>query len=110
MKTMNELAKENGTITFEGREYVLLQQAYADGPADNFVYLASAVCPADGVGEDGWMPKYEITWCPTDEFIAYAAECTESGEWCDEGNACDWGCPDRIKQCGEYNPEDGLSC
>lgn len=110
MKTLNELAKENGTTTFEGREYVLLQQAYVDGPVDDYVYLASAVCPDDGVDEEGWTPKYEITWFPTDEFIAYANQCAEDGDWCDESDACDWDSPESVKRCGEYNSANGYSC
>ena len=94
---IDKMKTEYGHVTVDGKEYVLTETAYVDGPVDNYHYEAHAILPDEGADEDGFYPVYLITWTPTDSFIAYAEECSRNGDWCDEGDACDWDNPEDIR-------------
>lgn len=90
---------ENGSAQFEGRNYILTQQAYLDydPQRDEYYYTASAICEDDSTDEDNWRPCYRITWAviADDE---------------DASNNANWDCPEDVIPCGEYNEEDGRIC
>ena len=71
------------TVTFEGKEITLTQDAYLTGPHEAPHYEAA------GVDQDGnrVMVKWEIEshWLNEDG--------TLNGEMEDEGDACDWDAP-----------------
>ena len=83
---------ENGHFELDGKEYVLLQQAYRD----NDVFAATAICMQDEE-EDGWKPAYRVTW----EII---------GDDEDESNNANWDEPESVKEIGECNMVDGRIC
>ena len=77
MEFEHDCAHENG------KRFVLMQEAYIDGPADSRgYYVADAFCPDDEADEDGFIPVYEVFWDILDD---YDPGCS------DEGGACDWG-------------------
>ena len=72
-------AKQYGTVTYEGVEYALCQQAYCDNyGTDNQVRYHATAIDIDG-------NQYKVTW-ETIEF-----DCGELPE--DESDACDWDNP-----------------
>lgn len=101
--TVAELQARHGAVEYEGKTYVLVVDAYADGTADNQYYTADAIIPAEGPADDGMYNAYCITWAPKSDWLAYAAECAEAGDWVDEGDACDWDSPDSVELCGGYD-------
>ena len=72
----------NGTVTYGGRLYVLLEQAYLDWNPNNGYqwYTARAICPEE-IDLDGWCSTYRITW----DILNEDAE--------NEEDACDWSNP-----------------
>ena len=47
----------------DGKRFVLMQEAYIDGPADSRgYYVADAFCPDDPPDENGFIPVYEVYW------------------------------------------------
>lgn len=86
--TIENLVKNYGTTNYNGKTYVLVQQAYIDGTFDAPYYCATAICPGYGVDEYGFYPVYGITWYPRQDWL-------ESGDD-DEGWACDWDNPASI--------------
>lgn len=96
-----ELKDKNGSFVDDYcNEYVLLQQAYIEGIAENPYFTALAICWND-VRECGMYPVYEVTWNPTEEWLA--------GDREDEEDACDWENPIKIeKQTSGWDPEDGI--
>lgn len=95
----NEMKKKNGTTEYNGKGYILTQQAYLDYNAnrDEYYYTAAAICESDNANEDGWQPCDPITWAviADDE---------------DESNNADWDNPENVVGCGEYNENDGRIC
>lgn len=95
-----ELKEKNGSFEDGIDEYVLLQQAYIEGPAEEPYFTALAINWGD-VREGGLYPVYEVTWNPYFEWLA--------GDREDEGDACDWENPIKIeKQTSGWDPEDGI--
>ena len=100
--TIEKMSKDNGTTNYNGKIYVLVQQAYIDGPVDAPYYCATAICPADGVDEYGLYPIYRITWNPRQDWL--------DGDRDDEGWACDWDSADDVELTGSgYDLNDGRS-
>lgn len=98
--TIEKMIKDNGEFSHLGKTYILVQQAYIDGPSDAPRYYAYAICPDDGVDEYGLYPVYCITWYPRQDWL--------DGDRDDEGSACDWDEPDDIELSGYgYNLDDG---
>ncbi len=98
--TIEELAKENGHFSYDGKKFVLLQQAYITGPVDGPYYEASAIAPEDGLDEYGLYPVYLTTWYPLQSWL--------DGDQEDEGDACDWDSPDDVNEImSGYNPDKG---
>lgn len=89
--TIKELEENNGAFDYEGKHYVLLQQAYITGTGnadDNYAfYTATAICTEDHPDENGWQPCYDVAWDMSKEYIEW---CEEHNDWSDEGDACDW--------------------
>ena len=75
---------EADCVAQDGREFVLLQDAYLAGTGRGH-YEASAFCPDDVADECGYIPVYRVVWEILDE---YDPECG------DEDGACDWGAVD----------------
>lgn len=96
---IEDMIKKNGTVNYNGKTYVLTQQAYIDGSVDDPYYTAIAICPDEGVDEDGLYNAYQVTWWPTQEWL--------DGDREDEGDACDWDAADDIRQVCGYDLEDG---
>lgn len=91
MKFEHDCAHENG------KRFVLMQEAYIDGPADSRgYYVADAFCPDDEADEDGFIPVYEVFWDILDDYD------TECG---DEGGACDWGTVADYRVCNSMHEE-----
>lgn len=96
VKEFRKMARENGNFTYEGKPFVLLQQAYPDGVADNMYYAATAISITDNKTEDGEIPVFMVEWDIIDTH-------TE-----DAGFACDWSNPRKVEQLSVgYNLEDG---
>lgn len=89
MMNLEQMKKANGHFELDGKEYVLLQEAYRDGEE----FAATAICMQDEE-EDGWKPAYRVTW----EII---------GDDEDDSNNADWDEPESVKEIGECNMEDG---
>ena len=91
MKFEHDCEHENG------KRFVLMQEAYIDGPADSRgYYVADAFCPDDEADEDGFIPVYEVFWDILDD---YDPECG------DEGGACDWGIVADYRVCNSMHEE-----
>ena len=91
MKFEHDCEHENGKL------FVLMQEAYLDGPADSRgYYVADAFCPDDEADEDGFIPVYEVFWDILDD---YDPECG------DEDGACDWGTVADYRVCNAMHEE-----
>ena len=92
-KTYEEYKKENIEITFEGKKYVLIEDAemytYQHNGWDITEYNARAIDEAGSL--------YSVTWEITDEF---EKELEEAGimEYVDESEACDWENPIAVEK------------
>lgn len=88
--SLKECGEKYGSFERDGREYVLLQNAYLalDG------YVASAVCIQDEE-HDGIIPCYMASW-----------EITGNDD--DESYNADWDNPISVVECGDYNVWAGL--
>ena len=80
-----------GKVEFEGKTYVLQQDAYICGDVNDRTayYEASAICEEDG---EEYM-VYMVYWDILESTYEYWAD---GGD--DEGDACDWGHPASVKQ------------
>lgn len=85
------------TITYEGKTYTLLRDAYADnfGAPAEVRYVAPAICAADPVDEDGYQQAYHVIWDILPDIDPDYAD--------DESNLCDWDNPTEVVPYGEYN-------
>lgn len=92
--TIEKLRKEHGGITVHGKNYVLVENAYIDGPVCAPIYKAMAICPEDKPDELGCMQIYDIEWEPKAEWLASDSE--------DEGWACDWDNPSDVSESKGY--------
>lgn len=93
---MESLEKKFGSVEFEGKKYILIQDAYLDdicigdvcidGQESRTVYTADAIKDGDRPDDDGYVPLYRVEW-----------EIIES-QWEDEdeGNRCDWDSPSDV--------------
>ena len=89
---MESMKKDFGSVGFDGKEYILIQDAYIDGT----VYVADAIKADDEPDEDGYVPLYKIEW----EIIYPEME--------DEGDRCDWDNPADVGKAGaKFNLNDG---
>ena len=71
MKFEHDCEHENG------KRFVLMQEAYLDGPADSRgYYVADAFCPDDEADEDGFIPVYEVFWDILDDYDPSGAKRT----------------------------------
>ena len=89
-----------GTVTYEGIEYRLTQQAWVDadlsGPKRT-VYRAYAEGP-DAEGDDA---KYLVTWPVVPGQDMYADDYVGEDEaYEDESMMCDWDSPESVRQVG----------
>lgn len=82
---------ENGYFVKDGREYILMQQAYHDGRD----YTALAVCVQDEVDKTGLQKCYIVTWNILDDEE-------------DEFFNADWHQPDDVEVDGYYNVLEGV--
>lgn len=104
---IDKLTHDNGQATYQGKTYVLIRPANIDGQADTPHYSALAICPANGLCDDNLYDVYRITWHPSEAWLARAKQCSEDGDYCDEGDACDWDDPDDVVKTGSgYDMED----
>lgn len=91
--TREEL-KRNGYFEKDGKEYVLLSQAYI---SDGNTYEAKAVS-FDDPEEEGFRKVYKVTWSVREDYDPAEME---------EDQACDWENPDEVEESGnEYNAEE----
>ena len=86
-KTVEQL-KNNGYFEQNGQTYVLLQQAYIDGPWDDAAYFATAVKIGDEI-TDGTTPVYKVEWEITNPYWKEAE---------DESYNCDWENPLTVEE------------
>ena len=93
--SMESLEKKFGSVEFEGKKYILIQDAYIDdvcidGQEGHTAYFADAIKDGDHPDEDGYFPLYTVEW----EIIESQWDDEES-QWEDEdeGNRCDWDNP-----------------
>ncbi len=103
-KTIEEL-RENGCVTFKGREYILTEQPefqddVTNGPYgdehDNY-FTARAICLEDTEkDEDGYQKCYEVRWEILPDY---------DPEYDGYDCACDWDKPTKVEQFGEYSME-----
>lgn len=84
-------------FVFDGRRYVLLQDAYADGPADDGYFTAMAICREDVPDERGFQPAYSVRWYTWHDYDIHSDG--------DAGDACDWAHPVWVEEDGAYNRE-----
>ena len=69
-----------GKVTYEGKEYILIQQAYIAGTNEEPYYLATAI---DNEGNE-----YEVEWELNED----------AGLVEDESTACDWDRPVDVRE------------
>ena len=82
---------ENGSVTFEGTEYILADQAYASNTDGAIVYIADAYAVERDIMDyevGGDLIQHRVTWDVIDGF---------DGD--DESNACDWDSPVSVTKC-----------
>jgi hypothetical protein len=86
--TLEKLAAQFGTATYEGKTYILIQDAYCDyiSTYDRTMYTALAIL-ADDPRDDDYQPLYTVLWQPVEGW--------ESME--DEGDVCEWDAPYDVK-------------
>lgn len=93
--SINEMEKRFGSVEFEGEKYILIDDAYIDGPVDDAAYFANAIKVGD-IPDDGYQPIYKVEW----EIINPLCD--------DESLACDWENPADVRDCGAtINLENG---
>lgn len=80
MTKLNELKNKYGSVRFNCREYVLIQDTYVTGALANPYYTASAI------DENG--NEYMVVW--------EIKDLENFAELEDESNACDWDNPSEI--------------
>lgn len=96
MIDLEELKLQNGVSEFEGKEYIVVEQAHIDG-YDRPYFEALAIC-ADEKRDEGY-PMYVLHWDVLDEWI-------ENGEKYDDmDEACDWEYPDDVSETDLYYNE-----
>ena len=84
-----------GTVTFDGDEYALTQQAYIDNCGSGVRYYATAI--------DLRGNYYRVAWDTTQAWDDAQEEYREREEphllslLEDESQACDWDCPVEVK-------------
>lgn len=84
------------TITYDGKTYTLMMDAYAAYHRGENVYEALAICNTDIPDEDGLQPVYTIHWDILSDIPV--------DDWVDESNLCDWDSPSEVYASGdEYN-------
>lgn len=99
-----ELENEYGSVVYDGIKYILTQQAYVDQDISGApIYEAQAIRADDIPDEYDTVDAYMVTWYVPDSTIEYWNKCQESGDYIDEGDACDWDNPDSVDKCGEYS-------
>lgn len=99
-----KMAKENGTVEYQGKTIYLTQQAHADntyrdGRNGDLVYRAH------GIDTNG--NEYRVEWETTAEWDDHQSRDeyhdhngADTCGWCeDESNACDWDSPSRVDIC-----------
>ncbi|MBF1694652.1 hypothetical protein [Selenomonas sp.] len=66
----------------DGKTFITLQAPYLTGTGRGY-YAASAFCPDDAPGRDGYIPVYELRWeiLPEEKY---------DPEYLDESCACNW--------------------
>jgi hypothetical protein len=92
MMNISEMKIANGSFEYEGKEFILTDQAYLD---DN-CYKAIAICLED-TPEDGWQTAYNVRWEILDDYYP---------EGMQEDMACNWAEPEDVRETGEYNLEE----
>ena len=90
MKSFEQMKVSNGFFMYEGRTYVLTEQAYDDG----CYYRATAICTED-ISDDGFRPAYDVMWDYADTDLD------------DPADDIDWEHPYDVSQRGEYCEQDG---
>lgn len=92
---MKSLEKKFGYVEFEGKKYILIQDAYLDdicigdvcidGQVSRTVYTADAIKDGgDRPDDDGYVPLYRVEWSIINP------------EMEDEGDRCDWDNPSNV--------------
>lgn len=95
--SINDMEKRFGSVEFEGEKYILIDDAYIDGPVDDAAYFAYAVKAGEAPDDDRYLPLYTVEW----EIINPATDD-------DESQACDWENPVDVRDDGAtINLEDG---
>lgn len=83
-------------ITYEGKTYTLLMDAYPAHHRDEDVFEALAICSSDTPDAEGWQPIYAIHWKILDDLPEEYRD--------DQSNLCDWDNPSEVYASGnEYN-------
>ncbi len=87
--------KDFGSVTFDGEEYVLLEDAFPDNNNRGEVaYFARAIKASESPDDEGYISYYMVEWASNPE-----AE--------DGSEVCDWENPERIDgPYGAYDTEE----
>lgn len=100
--TIEYMKKNYGYFVHNGKEFILIQQAYLSTDAFGCpCYESTAFSLSDKEDEDGYRKAYNVIWRIKDN---YDPECME------EDMACDWSNPYEVKESGEYSIEDNILC
>lgn len=88
-----------GITVYEGKEYLMLHNAFLDHHLrfDEACYSAYAICLTDPLDSDGEQPLYIIKWDILEPYDPYAQA---------EDEACDWKKPSKVYPCGYTDLEE----
>ena len=86
-KTYEEYKKENIELMFNGKKYVLIEDAEISGTYEHTIYVARAV--------DEDLNEFHVTWELTEE---QEQRLEENPYYEDESEACDWENPITVER------------
>lgn len=101
------MKKTYGTVQYNGKMYLLLEDAYADsfGPSMRPVYCARAIREGEQPDSFGYVPVFLVYWDVLSKYIAFDDDllCWFETIHDDvpEEDLCDWSCPSSVRYDGE---------
>lgn len=95
---LERMKREHGSFLYEGKEYVLIDEAFIDDAE----YKARVLCAEEKPDEDGVYRLYMAYWDIRPEY---------DPDFMQEDMACEWENPRELRDKGEcYQPETGYVC
>lgn len=111
MMNLNEMENKYGSVEYEGKKYILLQDAYSETNSYNGEVTYTAQAVRDDVNDSEESPVYRITWDVFDDLMEFDDHQNKyvwkDGITEDESCYCDWSKPSEVKQDGTINTENG---